>query len=33
MGYRRCAYRIWLEDLRERDHFEDLGVEVRLILK
>jgi len=24
---------IWWEELRERDHLEDLGVDVRLILK
>jgi hypothetical protein len=25
--------RFWWGDLRERDHFEDLGVDVRIILK
>jgi hypothetical protein len=26
MGDRRGSYRVWWGDLRERDHFEDLGI-------
>jgi hypothetical protein len=33
MGMRRCAYRVWLGNLRERNHLEDLGVDGRIILK
>jgi hypothetical protein len=33
MGDRRGAYRVWCEDLREREHFEDLRVGGRIILK
>jgi hypothetical protein len=33
MGERRSAYRFWWGDLRERDHFEDLGVNGRTIVK
>jgi len=27
------AYSIWLENLKERDHFEDLGVNEKIILE
>jgi hypothetical protein len=30
---RRCEYRIWWENLRERDYLEHLGIDGRLILK
>jgi hypothetical protein len=33
MGDRRGAYRILLEELRERDHLEDLGVDGMVLLK
>jgi hypothetical protein len=33
MRNRRCAYRIRWEDLREGHHFEDIGVDGRIILK
>jgi hypothetical protein len=33
MGESRCVYRVWWGDLRERDHFEDTGVNGRVILK
>jgi len=33
MGGRRGAYRVWWEELRERDHLEDLGVDGTIILK
>jgi hypothetical protein len=33
MGGRRGAYRIWWEELRKRDHLEDLGVDGKIILK
>jgi hypothetical protein len=32
MGERRCVYKVWLENLRERDHLGDLGVDGRIIL-
>ena len=32
MGW-TCAYRILVEDLRERDHLEDLGIDGRTMLK
>jgi hypothetical protein len=33
VGDSRGAYRILWEDLRERDHLEDIGVDGRIILK
>jgi hypothetical protein len=33
MGDRRGAYRVWWGNLRERDHFEDPGIDGRGILK
>jgi len=33
MGDRRCAYRVWWRDLRERNHLEDLGINEKVILK
>jgi len=33
MGNRRGASRVWWGDMRGRDHFEDLGVDGRIILK
>jgi hypothetical protein len=33
VGERRDAYGFWWGDLRERDHFQDLGVDGRIILK
>jgi hypothetical protein len=30
MGDSACAYEVW-EDLRKRDHLEDLGVDGRII--
>jgi hypothetical protein len=33
MGYRRGAYSILVERLREADHLEDLGIEGKIILK
>jgi len=32
MGERRSVYRVWWENLRERDHLEDPGVDGRVIL-
>jgi hypothetical protein len=29
----RSAYKFWLENLTERDHSEDLGVDGRIILE
>jgi hypothetical protein len=29
----RGAYRVWWGDLRERDHLEDLGEDIKIILK
>ena len=33
MGMTRDAYRFWWANLKERDHLEDLGVELKIILK
>jgi len=33
MGDRRGAYRVWWGDLREREHWEDVNVDGRIILK
>jgi hypothetical protein len=33
MANRRAAYNIWWENLRERDHLKDLGVDGKVILK
>ena len=33
MGERRGIYRIWWENLRERDHLGDSGIEGRIILR
>jgi hypothetical protein len=33
MGMTRDAYRFWWANLRKRDHFEDLGMDWRIILK
>jgi hypothetical protein len=33
MGERRGTYRVWWENLRERDDLEDLGIDGRIILK
>jgi hypothetical protein len=33
MGERRGANSVWWEDLGERDHWEDLGVDAIIILK
>jgi hypothetical protein len=33
MGEGRCVYRVWWETLRERDHWEDLGVDGRIKLR
>jgi len=33
IGDRRGAYKIWWDNLRERDHLEDLDVDGRLIFK
>jgi hypothetical protein len=33
MGEMRNAYKIWLENLKGRDHLEDLGVDGRIILE
>jgi len=33
IGERRGAYRVLVEDLRERDHLEDLGIGGRIISK
>jgi hypothetical protein len=34
MGEKRCARTgFWFGDLRERDHFEELGADVRRVLK
>jgi hypothetical protein len=30
---RRCEYRIWWENFRERDYLEHLGIDGRMILK
>jgi hypothetical protein len=30
---RRDAYRVWLADLRERDHMDNLHVDGRILLK
>jgi hypothetical protein len=33
MGERRGAYRVWWVNLREGDHWEDPGVDGRIILR
>jgi hypothetical protein len=33
MAERRCAYRVCCGGVREGDHFEDIGVDGRIILK
>jgi hypothetical protein len=33
IGDRRCAYRVWWGDVKERNHLEDLGVDERILLK
>jgi hypothetical protein len=33
MVEKSCAYRFWWENLRERDHLEDLGLDGTLIIK
>jgi hypothetical protein len=33
MGDMRGAYRVWCGNVRERDHFEDLGIGGMLIVK
>ena len=33
IGDRRGAYKIWWDNLRERDHLEDLDIDGRLIFK
>ena len=33
MGGRKGAYRFWWENLRERDHLGDPGIDGRIILK
>jgi hypothetical protein len=33
MGDRRGAYKVLVGNLRERDHFEDTGIDVRMILR
>ena len=33
MGEKRGAYRVWVGDLRKRNHLEDLGIGGRIILK
>ena len=32
MGENRGVYRVWLGNLRERDHLEDPGIDGRIIL-
>jgi hypothetical protein len=31
-GEMRSTYKVWLESLKGRDHFEDLGIDGRIIL-
>ena len=33
MGDRRGVYRVWWENLRERDHLEDPGVDGKITLR
>jgi len=33
MGERTSVYRVWCGDPREREHFDDLGVGGKMILK
>jgi len=33
MGESKCLYSVWWENLRERDHLKDQGVDERLLLK
>jgi hypothetical protein len=33
MGERRGVYRVWVGDLKERDHLEGSGVDGRIILR
>ena len=33
MGARRGLYRVWWGNMRERDHWEDPGVDMRIILR
>jgi hypothetical protein len=33
MGKKKCTYRVWWKNLKERDHLEDLDVDGRIILK
>jgi len=33
MGAKRGEYRFWWENLEERDHFEDPGMDGRIILR
>jgi hypothetical protein len=33
MGEKRNAYQFWGENLQERDHLQDIGIESRILLK
>jgi hypothetical protein len=33
MGQKRNAYPFWSENMEERDHLQDLGIDSRIILK